>query len=359
MDIYGNRELIYQGDNNVLYAQPVRARKSPPPLPDLADMPGSEKDNPDDPARRVCLEQHLRERAAGNSRTWQVSARCREPCRRHYSVGIVHSGGKPFGSEGPNTAWGVWGEKFLQGKTPTPTTDLSWGDHSVVQGPVTSVTGPLSVKQIHGIVPIHEDGSVNFKVPPCRMLYFQVLDEQYRAVHTMRSWVSARPGEYRGCVGCHEAHNSTPVVAGWPRSQRSPDTIQPPPWGVRSLSYVKDVQPVFDRACAECHQGDGQAVEKLDLTLRPDESSMAERRWGGIFPEPYLTLTLGKNHHHLNGTPGICRVAHLRRAAEHHACALRHPAAADLPFAQEQTDRPGDGQEALWQGVCRRKTCGC
>ena len=46
MDIHGNRELIYQGDNNVLYAQPVRSRKTPPLLPDLADMPGSEKDNP-------------------------------------------------------------------------------------------------------------------------------------------------------------------------------------------------------------------------------------------------------------------------------------------------------------------------
>ena len=31
MDIYGNRELLYEGDQNVLYAQPVRPRKSPAP----------------------------------------------------------------------------------------------------------------------------------------------------------------------------------------------------------------------------------------------------------------------------------------------------------------------------------------
>jgi len=300
MDIYGNRELIYQGENNVLYAQPVRARKSPPLLPDLADMPGSEKDNPTI-RPGVFASNNIFKNAPPEIREHGKYLRVVESMPKNYSVGLVHSGGKPFGSEGPNTAWGVWGEKFLQGKTPTPTTDLSWGDSSVVQGPVTSITGPLSVKQIHGVVPIHEDGSVNFKVPPCRMLYFQVLDEQYRAVHTMRSWVSARPGEYRGCTGCHEAHNSTPVVAAF-QSRRTPDTIEPPPWGVRSLSFVKHVQPVFDRACAECHQGGGPAVAKLDLTLRPDP--VGERRWGGIFCDPYLTLTLGQNHHHFNGWPG-------------------------------------------------------
>ena len=301
MDVYGNRELIYQGDNNVLYAQPVRPRTAPPVLPDVADMPGSEKDNP---AIRpgVFFSNNIFDAAPPEVRELGKYLRVVESMPKHYSVGIVHSGGKPFDSDGPNTAWGVWGERFLAGKTPTPTTDLSWGDASVVQGPVTSVTGPLSVKQIHGIVPIHEDGSVRFEVPPCRMLYFQVLDEHYRAVHTMRSWVSARPGEYRGCTGCHEAHNATPAIARV-KVGRTPEVIEPPPWGVRSLSYVKHVQPIFDRACAECHQGDGQAVEKLNLTLRLD--AMGTKRWGGIFPEPYLTLTLGKNHHHLNGTPRI------------------------------------------------------
>ncbi len=308
MDVHGNRELIYQGENNVLYAQPVRSRKTPPLLPDLADMPGSEKDQP---AIRpgVFFSNNIFDAAPPEVRQLGKYVRVVESMPKNYSVGIVHSGGKPFGSDGPNTAWGVWGERFLEGKTPTPTTDLSWGDASVVQGPVTSVTGPLSVKQIHGIVPIREDGSVNFEVPPCRMLYFQVLDEHYRAVHTMRSWVSARPGEYRGCVGCHEAHNSTPVATPI-KAGRTPDTIEPPPWGVRSLSYVKHVQPIFDRACADCHQGDGEAVETLNLTLRPDNSPTRSgmggvQRWGGIFPEPYLTLTLGKDHHHLRGTPGI------------------------------------------------------
>ena len=58
------------------------------------------------------------------------------------------------------------------------------------------------------------------------------------------------------------------------------------------MSYVKDIQPIFDKNCAKCHQGEGKAREKLDLTLRPDP----EGRWGGIFPEPYITLTCGPNN---------------------------------------------------------------
>ena len=295
MDIYGNRELIYQGETNILYAQPVRPRHAPPRLPDVADMLGSEKDKP--PVRPgVFFSKDIFEGVPWDIRQHAKYLRVVENLPKNYSVGIVHSGGKPFGAEGVDSAWGPWGEKFLKGKTPTPTTDVSWGDSTMVSGPATSLSGPLGVKQVRGTVPIRSDGSVFFEVPPCRMLYFQVLDEHHRCVHTMRSWVSARPGEYRGCVGCHELHNSTSAP---PQAApgTAPDTIQPPPWGVRSLSYVKDIQPIFDRACSACHTGNGAAVGKLDLTLRPDPKG----RWGGIFPEPYPTLLAGKQAATLGG----------------------------------------------------------
>ena len=297
MDIYGNRELIYEGDNNILYAQPVRSRRSPPLLPEVADMPGSEKDNPTI-RPGVFFSNNIFDSAPAEVREHAKYLRVVESMPKNYSIGIVHPGGKSFGCKGPNTAWGEWGEEFLRGKTPTATTDVSWGHNGLVQGPITSVTGPLGVKQVHGTVPIREDGSVGFEVPPCRMLYFQVLDEHYRTVHTMRSWVSARPGEYRGCTGCHESHNSTPVAQAV-MTKMAPDAIEPPPWGVRSLSYVRDIQPIFDRACAECHQGDGKAAKTLNLTLRPDP--LGARRFGGIFAEPYLTLTLGENNHQITG----------------------------------------------------------
>lgn len=297
MDVYGNRELIYEGDNNVLYAQPVRPRRRPPRLPDVADMPGSEKDNPTI-RPGVFFSNNIFQSAPPEVREFGVYLRVVESMPKNYSIGIVHPGGTSFGCEGPNTAWGEWGEAFVQGKTVLPTTDVTWGQNGLVQGPITSITGPLGVKQIHGTVPIREDGSVSFEVPPCRMLYFQVLDEHYRTVHTMRSWVSARPGEYRGCTGCHESHSSTPSARPV-AAAIAPDSVEPPPWGVRSLSYVRDIQPIFDRACAACHQGDGDAAETLNLTLRPDE--LGTRRFGGIFPEPYLTLTMGKNNHEITG----------------------------------------------------------
>jgi hypothetical protein len=292
MDIYGNRELIFQGEQNVLYAQPVRARKSPPLLPEMADRPNSERNSP--PVRPgVFFSNSVFTGAPAAVREQGRYLRIVEVMPKNYSIGIVSSGGKPFGSAGPDTAWGAWGERFLAGKRPTPTTDVSWGDNAIFSGPATSLSGRLAVKQDHGTVPLPRDGSVCFQVPLCRMLYFQVLDEHQRAIHTMRSWVSVRPGEHRGCVGCHELHNSTyanqPIAAG-----RKPDTIQPPPWGVRSLSYVKDIQPIFDRACGECHSGPGKAVGKLNLALRPDP--LGPKRWGGIFPEPYLTLLMGQDH---------------------------------------------------------------
>ncbi len=272
MDIHGNRELIYQGSQSILYAQPVRPRKPPFALPNLADFPGSEADQPT-VRPGVFFSSDIFADVPIEVRQQGKFLRIVENMPKNYSTGIVHSGGKPFGAPGPNVAWG-------------PN-----GSGAMVSGPATGLAGALSVKQVIGTVPIRPDGSVHFTAPPCRMLYFQVLDQYRRCIHTMRSWVSVRPGEYRGCVGCHESKNKTPAPQMM-KPKHSPDQIEPPPWGVRSLSYIKDIQPVFDRACGQCHQGEGEAAKTLDLTLRPARHPA----WnGGIFPEPYVTLMIGKN----------------------------------------------------------------
>jgi hypothetical protein len=90
------------------------------------------------------------------------------------------------------------------------------------------------------------------------------------------------PGERRGCVGCHELHSQAPVSAARATApSRPPTPLSPPPWGTESVSYERFAQPVLDRACGSCHQGDGKARRVLDLTLRPGI---------GVFKEPYLTL---------------------------------------------------------------------
>jgi len=91
------------------------------------------------------------------------------------------------------------------------------------------------------------------------------------------------PGERRGCLGCHESHSRAPAqTAGVLALRRPPSRIEPPPWPDRTVSYDRYVQPVLDRYCGRCHEGNGEARKVLDLTRRPG--------WH-IFPEPYVTLT--------------------------------------------------------------------
>ena len=90
MDIYGNRELLYEGDHNVLYAQPVRSRKSPPRLPDLTEMPGPEKNQPS-VRPGVFFSNNIFDRAPAAVRAGQVSASRRihaqELLDRHRQLG--------------------------------------------------------------------------------------------------------------------------------------------------------------------------------------------------------------------------------------------------------------------------------
>jgi hypothetical protein len=139
------------------------------------------------------------------------------------------------------------------------------------------------VKHILGTVPIEADGSVSFHAPTGKALHFQLLDEHYRALQTMRSFTGVMPGEQRGCLGCHESHSRTPVYHGTALAlQRPPSAIEPPPWGDASISYPRFVRPVLDKYCASCHEGDGEGREVVDFTARPGFL---------FFEEPYLLLT--------------------------------------------------------------------
>jgi mono/diheme cytochrome c family protein len=110
--------------------------------------------------------------------------------------------------------------------------------------------------RILGDVPIEADGSAHFRVPPDTPVYFQLLDENRMELRRMRSFISFQPGEQRGCVGCHETRAEAPVSGKFPLALlREPSTAQPLPWGDRPLSFLRDVQPVFDKHCVRCHGG--------------------------------------------------------------------------------------------------------
>jgi len=287
VDVHGNRELIYAGRSNVLYAQPLRARQRPRVPASFVEEAAA--GNNSAVARTGLLYssdvyEGMPDAVRGKGRYLRVL----EAVQRTYSTGCVDGGGTPFGS-GECRALDT--PRLKNGNPHKKVVDTTWGDGAILAGPAIAIASNTRLKRVLGIVPVAADGSFYLEAPAGKALYFQLLDENGLVLQSMRSWVNLMPGERRGCVGCHESRLNAPTPSAFRFAERKPDTIQPPPWGVRTLSYVGDIQPIFDKYCATCHQGNGKARKKLDLTLRPDPKS----RWGGVFPEPYITLTCGDN----------------------------------------------------------------
>ncbi|MAG58953.1 MAG: hypothetical protein CMJ83_21915, partial [Planctomycetes bacterium] len=64
-----------------------------------------------------------------------------------------------------------------------------------------------------GTAPLAPDGSIHVEVPADRPLALQAVDAQGRAVINELTWIYVRPGERRGCVGCHLPRQHTPALA--------------------------------------------------------------------------------------------------------------------------------------------------
>jgi HEAT repeat protein len=107
----------------------------------------------------------------------------------------------------------------------------------VVEGlpPVTrhhtqkSAAGPAwknhagTLARVLGTVPLAADGSFAVDVPADRMIHLQVLDSDRRVVGNQLIWMYVRPGETKGCVGCHEPPDSTgPTRAQSLAARRTP-----------------------------------------------------------------------------------------------------------------------------------------
>ncbi len=241
MDTDGNRELIYEGAHNILHAMPVKPRPKPPTIPSTVQWPSmAERRNP---AGGVIYSNSVYQNAPQQLRDKAKYLRILSMDAKTYSYWYK----RPYASTGP----------------------------------VVSMVSSEGVKRILGTVPIERDGSVSFEAPSGKSLYFQLLDEKHRALQTMRSITGVMPGETRGCLGCHEMHSTVPIAPSPAKALcRAPSRITPPPWGDESISYMRFVQPVLDKYCGECHQGNGEAKKTVDLTFRGN----------GLFKEPYVLL---------------------------------------------------------------------
>ncbi len=250
MDIHGNRELLYAGRQTVWYAQPVRPRTPPPVIP--------------------------------NRTAWPAAGELPQPGVL-FSPNVYSGGsGLPPGS--------VKFLRVIEMDAKTYSMGFKSWRHS---GPAISVIQEDGVKRILGTVPVQRDGSVAFKVPAGRALHFQLLDERGRCIQLMRSFTGVMPGETRGCLGCHALHTATPEARSTALALRSaPAALTPPPWGAgTSVSYERFCQPILDKHCGACHQGNGKARAKFDMTLRggvPEIGITDPKLWP--FKEPYMTL---------------------------------------------------------------------
>jgi hypothetical protein len=130
--------------------------------------------------------------------------------------------------------------------------------------------------RVIGTVPVEADGSACFQVPADTAVYFQALDERHMEIRRMRSMVSLKAGELRGCTGCHESRGWTSTtLAAMPEAlRREPARPEPPPWGAdRLLAYEWLVQPILDQHCVPCH-GQEDPEGGFDLTAARAEDGL-------------------------------------------------------------------------------------
>jgi len=133
---------------------------------------------------------------------------------------------------------------------------------------LVSWQGAYIVKNILGVVPVHEDGSAYFEAPPGRAIYFEALDADGREIQRMRTFVQAVPGVTRSCIGCHEnkktaavRQNALPVAM-----LREPARPEPESWGTGYIDYPTMIQPILDRRCVRCHGGEEDIAGGVDLS---------------------------------------------------------------------------------------------
>jgi Hydrazine synthase alpha subunit middle domain len=134
-------------------------------------------------------------------------------------------------------------------------TGYQGNDRAPGQMVAVSLYAHLSIKVLHGIVPVREDGSAFFTVPANRNIFLQTLDKDFMEIQRMRTFVNFQPGERRSCIGCHENRSHSPVSRVPLALKSAPVQPQPQPGETapRPIHYPTDIQPIFDRHCISCH----------------------------------------------------------------------------------------------------------
>lgn len=169
-----------------------------------------------------------------------------------------------------------------------------------------SYGGTFTLERIVGTVPVEPDGSAYFELPALRSFFFVALDKDDLAVKRMQSFVTVQPGELTSCVGCHEQRTQTPGFIPQPSLafRRPASRIEPIPNAPDVMDFPRDVQPILDRLCGDCHgyektPAGGPRAGRLLLT--------GDR--GPVYSQSYYMLTIaglfadGRNQPRSNYAP--------------------------------------------------------
>ncbi|MFV2065500.1 MAG: SUMF1/EgtB/PvdO family nonheme iron enzyme, partial [Pirellulales bacterium] len=168
--------------------------------------------------------------------------------------------------------------------------------------------GPWEVMRILGTVPVYEDGSARFRVPANTPITLQALDGEGKAVQLMRSWYTAMPGETTSCVGCHERPRETPDVRSDLAALHPVSEIQPWYGPARGFDFAREVQPVLDKYCVGCHDGqpreDGSALADLrDESTATNYAGLPLTKLGATRIDPSIPKQYPRQFQSCRGMP--------------------------------------------------------
>lgn len=223
VDSFGNRELLYRGDDTpCLGPIPLRPRPVPPVVPHRT--------------------------AEGFSPMADAAPNATAEGTETVTVINVYDSRLEWPEDTRITALRVI--QVLPKTTPS------------VDQPRIGIARQTNARAVLGTVPVEADGSAYFYAPAHKPIYFQALDERGMAIQSMRSVTYLHRGEKLTCQGCHERRNSAaprPANSVVAALQREPSTIQPEAEGSNPFSYPRLVQPVLNEHCVNCHEKEEDA----------------------------------------------------------------------------------------------------
>jgi len=150
--------------------------------------------------------------------------------------------------------------------------------------------GSFTLERVVGTVPVEPDGSAQVELPAMRALFFVALDENDMAVKRMQSFLTVQPGETTSCVGCHEQRTETfRGPANVMALQRRPSRIEPIDDCPDVFDFPRDIQPILDRLCVDCH-----GYEKTARGGPYDGRVMLAGDRGPMFSHGYFTMTVNE-----------------------------------------------------------------